>query len=153
MKMLDLRYWTVLASFLLLIFIACDIEEDSQLLDTPVADPELIFDHTFEEVDAINPYRTWIRRMNLLNDEFHVEGSAYGKNRNRIQYVMEILSPAKYKRACWVSCVFIPVEGVKKINAGSREVLIDFGMGDCDREITATLDGSVRQYQHRWPGE
>ena len=136
MKMWNSGCWSFLVLVLPLLFTAHDQEEEGGYAER-----------------VIDQCRQWLRSMNPLNDVFLVEGSANGENRKWVQYGMEILSPIKYKRACWVSGVFIPVEGVKKINAGSREVLIDFGAGDCDREITLTPDGDVCQYQHMWPGE
>jgi hypothetical protein len=98
-------------------------------------------------------YRTWTRAGNPLNDEFTVEGTASGKNRIGIAYNVRILLPVKYKRACWASGVFMPVEGLKEIKTDDKEILIDFGTGECDRYITVTLDGRLWQYQHSWPTE
>jgi len=98
-------------------------------------------------------YKTWMRASNPLNDEFIVEGVASGKNRNGVNYNMRILSAIKYKRACWAAGVFLPVEGVKEVKTDAKEVLIDFGNGECDRTITIMIDGIVKEYQHTWPGE
>jgi hypothetical protein len=101
----------------------------------------------------VNQYRTWTRAENPMNDEFTVEGTASGKNRNGSAYTVKILTPIKYKRACWASGVFVPVEGTKQINADDKEIIIDFGDGDCDRVITVIVDGQLKQYQHAWPDE
>ena len=85
-----------------------------------------------------------------MNDEFIVEGTANGKNREGVQYNVRILTPIKYRVACWATGVFIPVEGEKEIKIDEKVVLIYYGDGSCDRTIIISVDGQMKQYQHKW---
>jgi hypothetical protein len=98
-------------------------------------------------------YRTWIRAENPLNDEFVVDGTATGRNRDGIEYNVRILTPIRYKAACWATGVFIPVEGEKEIKIDDKVVMIYYGDGSCDRTIIVVVDGKMRQYQHKWLGD
>lgn len=85
--------------------------------------------------------RTWMRASNPLNDETSVEGNASGTKRDGSSYTMEIISRIIYKRACWTSRVFIPVAGIKQFTSGENVVLVDYGDGTCDNEVTITING------------
>lgn len=87
--------------------------------------------------------KEWLRANNPLNDEFHVEGSAEGSTREDIRYEVEILETLVYKRACRLQRVFIPVSGIKQITHGEDVAIINYGDGDCDNEVTITLNGET----------
>lgn len=87
--------------------------------------------------------KTWIRANNPLNDEFHVEGGASGSNRRDVRYEVEILEKLVFKRACRANRVFIPVSGIKQITFGDNVAVINYGDGDCDNEVTITLNGET----------
>ncbi|WP_421762890.1 hypothetical protein [Ekhidna sp.] len=87
--------------------------------------------------------KTWIRANNPLNDEFHVEGEASGSNREDVRYEVEILEKLVFKRACRANRVFIPVSGIKQITFGDNVAVINYGDGDCDNEVTITLNGET----------
>lgn len=87
--------------------------------------------------------RTWIRAANPLQDETTVEGSASGVRRDGIAYSMEILQAIVYKRECRFGRVFIPVSGTKQITSGDNVAIINYGDGDCDNEVTITLNGET----------
>lgn len=84
---------------------------------------------------------TWIREANPVNDEFHISGEASGVNKEGLDYSMEILSKMIYKRKCRMEGVHIAVQGLKSFTKGEENILIDFGDGACDNEITVTKDG------------
>ncbi|MEP0986853.1 hypothetical protein [Ekhidna sp.] len=87
--------------------------------------------------------KTWIRANNPLNDEFHVEGEASGSNREDVRYEVEILEKLVFKRACRANRVFIPVSGIKQITFGDNVAVINYGDGDCDNEVTITINGET----------
>lgn len=87
--------------------------------------------------------KTWIRANNPLNDEWHVDGEASGSNRRDVRYEIEILQTLVYKRACRANRVFIPVAGIKQITFGDSVAVINYGDGDCDNEVTITLNGET----------
>lgn len=87
--------------------------------------------------------KEWLRANNPLNDEFHVNGSAEGSTRKDIRYEVEILETLVFKRACRMQRVFIPVSGIKQITHGEDVAIINYGDGDCDNEVTITLNGET----------
>lgn len=93
--------------------------------------------------------KTWYRSSLPQNDEWYLEGSAYGKNKNGNVYQMEIESPLIHKVTCWVSNkVFIPVKGIKVITvtttSGITTYKVDFGDGTCDNQVTVTINGKEK---------
>lgn len=86
--------------------------------------------------------REWVRANNALKDEWHLAGSAAGTNRNGNSYTMEILDTLVYKSECAIkNKIFMAVSGSKVITTGERQILIDYGSGDCDRSVTITING------------
>jgi hypothetical protein len=56
----------------------------------------------------------------------------------------------RYKRACWATRIFIPVEGTKLIKReGYPDTLVDYGDGTCDALVTVTVDGISREINLR----
>ena len=106
-------------------------------------------DGTFAEREA-NHTRTWIRMGSPLRDEITLIGSASGVNRRGVSYTVTIVSMLRFKRACWATRIFIPVEGVKLIKReGQPDVLIDYGDGTCDSLVTVTINGVSREVDLR----
>lgn len=94
--------------------------------------------------------RECVRAANPINDEWHVDGTASGTNRNGVSYTMEIVETLIYKRECAiVNKVFIPVQGVKALTTENRQLTIDYGDGDCDRLVTITSDGETKDVEVR----
>lgn len=86
--------------------------------------------------------REWIRGANPLNDEWIVDGTSSGTNRNGVAYTVEITTPLVYKRECAIGKrVFLPVEGVKELTTANNKITIDYGNGDCDKTVTVTING------------
>ncbi|MEO1449035.1 MAG: hypothetical protein AAFV07_05870, partial [Bacteroidota bacterium] len=89
--------------------------------------------------------RTWVRGVNPLLDEFHIDGTASGMRRTGVSYQTTVLSTLIVKRACRVQGVRIPVEGQLELKVGNRPtVLVDFGDGTCDHLITVEVNGHTR---------
>lgn len=90
--------------------------------------------------------REWIRAASPLEDEWIVEGSATGSNRNGTLYQVEITKPLVYKRECAISNrVFMAVEGTKVLTVENvSPITIDYGTGECDRIVTITINGQSR---------
>jgi len=86
--------------------------------------------------------RTWIRGANILQDEFHVEGSATGVGRNGVEYAMEITETLVWKVSCTLNKVFLPVDGKKIVTRGQRVFEVDFGNGECDNIVVVTSNGA-----------
>jgi hypothetical protein len=98
----------------------------------------------------VNRTREWIRGTNPLNDEWIVDGTASGTNRNEVAYTMEITTPLVYKRECAISKkVFLPVEGVKVLTTVNNIITIDYGNGDCDKTVTVTINGKSKTIEVR----
>lgn len=89
--------------------------------------------------------REWVRATSPLEDQWIVEGSATGSNRNGTLYQVEITKPLVYKRECAISNrVFMAVEGTKVLTVNSNTITIDYGTGECDRIVTITINGQSR---------
>lgn len=102
----------------------------------------------------VNRTREWIRGTNPMMDEWIVDGTASGTNRNGNVYQVEITTPLVYKRECAITNrVFMAVEGVKVLTVGTgRTITIDYGSGECDRIITVTIDGQSKTITVRGEG-
>lgn len=99
---------------------------------------------------TVNRTREWIRGTNPLNDEWIVDGTAEGTNRNEVAYKVVITTPLVYKRECAISKkVFMPVEGVKVLTTVNNEVTIDYGNGECDKTVTVTINGRSKTVEVR----
>lgn len=91
--------------------------------------------------------REWLRMPNPINDQLvvtqcpDVDFAATGTNRRGVEYRMIIVEELVYKRGCPLA-----VSGVKKFIevATGKEIIIDYGDGDCDRTITITINGISR---------
>lgn len=95
--------------------------------------------------------KAWHRNAidNLADDELRVtqcgdvDFAASGTNRRGVEYRMIILVELVYRRGCPIA-----VSGKKKfieVSTG-KEIIIDYGTGDCDRVITIEIDGNVRSH-------
>jgi hypothetical protein len=117
--------------------------DDNPKLNITLVGGKLSFpDETSATRDADHT-KEWFRANNPLNDEFHIDGSAEGATREDIRYEVEILETLVYKRACRAQRVFIPVSGIKQITHGEDVAIINYGDGDCDNEVTITLNGET----------
>jgi len=90
--------------------------------------------------------RSWIRNnTNSQLDQLQVEGQASGTTRRGADYEMAILEKLVYKRECVVTeGIRMAVDGVKQYSMNGKTLVIDFGDGECDRIITITVNGQVR---------
>lgn len=90
--------------------------------------------------------REWIRATNPLQDEWIVDGSAAGTNRNGKTYQMEITEPLVFKRECAINNkVFMPVKGTKVLTVENGKVItINYGSGECDKTVTVTINGQSK---------
>ena len=85
--------------------------------------------------------RTWVKGddtpMNPWDDEYEIEGTAHGQNRNGNTYEMEITSPLWVKVGCpWI------VKGTLEIQPDNLSLrTIDYGNGTCNGNITVTING------------
>lgn len=91
--------------------------------------------------------REWIRANNPTQDQMIVnqcpgeDVAARGSNRRGIEYEMIIIEELVYKRGCPIA-----VSGVKKFVevATGKEIVIDYGDGNCDNVMTITVNGITR---------
>jgi hypothetical protein len=76
--------------------------------------------------------------LNIWDDVWYVTGTAQGKGRNGMSYKATITSPLMFKTICpWITkgTVVVKIEN-------SKNVVMDFGDGTCNRSFTITVDGS-----------
>jgi len=97
-----------------------------------------------------NITREWFRASVPMNDEWHTltGGEATGKCKNGDTYQMQITKDLVHKISCLQDKVFIPVSGTKVIivttSSETKQYTVDYGEGDCDNNITVTLNGKVK---------
>lgn len=115
--------------------------DDNPMFSIALVGGKMTFEDETTSTRESQRTRTWMRASNPLNDETSVEGNANGTKRDGSSYTMEIISRIIYKRACWSSRVFIPVAGVKQFTSGENVVIVDYGDGRCDNEVTITING------------
>ncbi len=115
--------------------------DDDPVFSITLTGGKLTFEDETEATRDSERTRYWFRANNPLNDEVGVEGNASGTRRDGVNYSVEIISRIIYKRACWSSRVFIPVSGIKKYTTDDNEVIVDYGDGRCDNEVTITING------------
>ncbi len=91
--------------------------------------------------------REWQRGANPLLDKWLIlSGStASGTNKNGKSYTMTVTADLVYSRACAISNkVFMPVSGTKVFVVDGKSYSVDFGKGDCDNDVTVTVNGASK---------
>jgi hypothetical protein len=87
---------------------------------------------------------TWQWNRNAAgaaDDELTINpASASGTTRGGRSYTVNVLEPLVYRRFCGIA-----VDGVKKyVIDNSKEITINYGDGECDKEVTITVNGVTR---------
>ncbi|MFK7951351.1 MAG: hypothetical protein AB8B73_00790 [Ekhidna sp.] len=117
--------------------------EDNPKFNTQLVGGKLTFSDGTIATREANHTKEWLRASNPLDDESLLDGSAEGVNRENITYQVEILETLVYKRTCRAEKVFVPVSGIKQITKGEDIAIINYGEGECDNEVTITLNGET----------
>ena len=81
----------------------------------------------------------WIRAENPTNDYLLIDqlSTASGTTRGGRSYSVSLLEGLKYKRFCGIA-----VDGIKKyVLDEEKEIVIDYGNGECDKALTITVNG------------
>ena len=81
----------------------------------------------------------WIRADNPTNDYLLIDqlSTASGTTRGGRSYSVSLLEGLKYKRFCGIA-----VDGIKKyVLDEEKEIVIDYGNGECDKALTITVNG------------
>lgn len=84
----------------------------------------------------------WIRAANPSDDYLIISqaSTAEGVTRGGRAYEVSLIEALKYKRFCGIA-----VDGIKRyVIDGDKEILIDFGDGNCDKSVTVTVNGVTR---------
>lgn len=86
--------------------------------------------------------RTWITGYAtpyfVWDDEFNIEGLAWGVNRKGNEYTHTITNPLLAKRNCrWI------VQGTIQFVVNNQTAVLDYGDGQCDRIATLTVNGET----------
>jgi hypothetical protein len=81
----------------------------------------------------------WVRAENPINDYLLIDqlSTASGTTRGGRSYSVSLLEGLKYKRFCGIA-----VDGIKKyILDEEKEIVIDYGNGECDKALTISVNG------------
>ena len=80
-----------------------------------------------------------MRAENPTNDYLLIDqlSTASGTTRGGRSYSVSLLEGLKYKRFCGIA-----VDGIKKyVLDEEKEIVIDYGNGECDKAVTITVNG------------
>lgn len=89
----------------------------------------------------------WQRASNPTQDKLVISkgGAATGSNKAGVSYTMSITADLVYSRACQISNkVFIAVSGTKVFTVNGRQYTVDYGSGDCDNDVTVSVNGASK---------
>ena len=81
----------------------------------------------------------WVRAENPTNDYLLIDqlSTASGTTRGGRSYSVSLLEGLKYKRFCGIA-----VDGIKKyVLDEEKEIVIDYGNGECDKALTISVNG------------
>lgn len=84
----------------------------------------------------------WVRGTNAAEDKLIIDQSstASGTTKGGRNYSVNLLESLEYKRFCGIA-----VSGIKRyVINGEKEITLDYGDGECDNEVTVTVNGVVR---------
>lgn len=93
----------------------------------------------------VSRVKTWVRAANPLADEWHIEGSTSGVNRNGVAYSTLITETLVFARDCGNLRFPVPVSGTKELSKGDESYTLDYGDGTCDRVATVTNDEGITE--------
>lgn len=85
----------------------------------------------------------WIRATNPADSKLIIDqaSTASGTTKAGRNYQVSLLEQLEYKRFCGIA-----VSGIKRyVINGEKEITLDYGDGDCDKEVTVTVNGVVRK--------
>ncbi len=119
-----------------------ELENGSVEWDGNVATREHCFTGTWDRGTILAPDDDVLKISQCAN----AAEAAEGINRNGVHYRMFIEEELVYKRSCPMA-----VSGVKKfveVNTG-KEIVIDYGSGNCDAVITITVNGNIHNVRAR----
>lgn len=86
----------------------------------------------------------WVRAENPSDDYLIISAgsTAEGITRGGRTYAVSLLEPLKYKRFCGIA-----VDGIKRyVVDEEKEIVIDYGDGNCDKSIIITVNGVTRNF-------
>ncbi len=98
-------------------------------------------DGTFAERESSITWQ-WVRAASPADDYLVIDQSstANGVTRGGRNYEVSLSKALKYKRFCGIA-----VEGIKKyVIDGTKEIVIDYGDGTCDKAVIITVNGMTR---------
>jgi hypothetical protein len=106
-------------------------------------------DNSFATRDLAHHFRKWDIKGTILDrtdDEVTLleGGTASGINRRGKEYSMEITSDIVFKAQCFATNKFLPVAGEKIISVDGKQIIVNYGQGDCDNVISVTINGVTR---------
>ena len=112
---------------------------DAPKFNVVLANGKAIFpDGSFAERESDITWE-WIRAANPSNDYLLIDqkSTADGITRGGRTYAVSLTEGLKYKRFCGIA-----VDGIKKyVIDEEKEIVIDYGNGECDKSVTITVNG------------
>lgn len=84
-------------------------------------------------------------KMGSQGYEISISGTASGESRAGIAYTATTTSQLEVKQDCVESGVFLPSSGVINFAFENVQASVDYGTGACDKSITVTYPGGVKE--------
>lgn len=119
-----------------------ELTDGSVAWDGEIVTREHCFSNTWERGALLDPTDDLVTVTQCPD----ADQAAEGVNRNGVHYRVFITKPLVYKRGCPMA-----ISGTKKfveVDSG-KEIIIDYGSGDCDASITLTVNGNIRNVGSR----
>lgn len=117
-------------------------EQGAPKFNVVLEDGKAVFPDGLEATRESDITWTWVRAQNPSDDQLIIDPSstAEGTTRNGRSYEVSLLEELVYKRFCGLA-----VSGIKQYQVDNDKVItIDYGDGNCDREVTITVNGVTR---------
>lgn len=84
-------------------------------------------------------------KLGTQNYEIKVTGTASGISREGLEYSSLTTTPLIITQTCVQSGVYIPTTGVLQFSNKGIQISIDYGTGTCDKIVTLTYPGGVKE--------
>lgn len=114
----------------------------SPKLNAVLTDGKATFEDGKQATRESNITWQWVRGTNATEDRLLIDqtSTASGTTKGGRNYTVNLLEALEYKRFCGIA-----VSGIKRyVINGEKEITLDYGDGNCDNEVTVTVNGIVR---------
>jgi hypothetical protein len=84
--------------------------------------------------------------QNTHDITYNITGNANGMTKDGEPYLMEIGEDLLLKMACVMEGNPHPTSGIKNLTVGEKQMVINYGDGACNKEVTLTINGKTMSH-------